>query len=355
MPHPFEDDYQDPKDQIHLSDADLDAMMAGSFGALGASLDVNALEAGETVTGIVIGVDEADVLVEVDSKHHGVIDTAEFDGDLPVVGSQVTAQYRTYDEGRGLLVLAVREARKELFWDEINIGSVYVGRVTGVNRGGLTVDIKGARAFLPISQIERGHVTDPESYVGQELECEVMSFDRAAQDLVISRRAILERERDDERLDAVTRFEVGAEVNGQVTRINQHGAFIELGGIEGLLHSSKLHRRGSDRPPLEEGFNVRVEVVHVDHAAGRIGLDYARQAVSAWDQIAADYAVGDEATGLVSRITSEGACITLDENVEGWIPPELVSENLRAGSLCKAQVYAIDEGLQKITLHPRAG
>ncbi|MEM7167613.1 MAG: S1 RNA-binding domain-containing protein [Planctomycetota bacterium] len=352
--HPFKDDYQDPKEQLNISDADLDAMMAGSFGALAESLDVDALEAGDTINGIVIGVDDAEVLVEVDSKHHGAIDRAEFDDDVPAVGSPVTAHYRRYDAGRGLLLLAVREARKELFWDEISEGTVYVARVTGVNKGGLTVDIKGARAFLPISQIERGHVTDPDSYVGQELECEVTSFDRAAQDLVVSRRVILERQRDDERFEAVARFEVGAEVQGRVTQINQHGAFIDLGGVEGLLHNSKLHRRGSDQPPLQTGDSVRVEVVHVDREAGRIGLDHAREQESTWDRVANDYAVGDEATGLVNRITTEGACILLDEGVEGWIPPELVSERLRPGSLCKAVVYAVDAGAQKITLHPRA-
>ena len=259
-----------------MSDAELDAMMAGALPGA-AEEDAVVVEPGERVRGIVIGVSDGEVLLEFDQKTHGVIDASEFPQDeLPVVGSALEALVQRYDRQREVVVLSVNETLKEIFWDDLTAGSVFEGSVTDVNKGGLTVDIKGTRAFLPISQIERYRVDDASVYVGRTLTVEVISFDRENQDLVVSRRNILDREAEVVRQETIGTFSEGQVVRGTVTRVNEHGAFIDLGGVDGLLHASKIRKQldsSGAQGTIEPGQSIEVEIAYMDPERGRIGLD----------------------------------------------------------------------------------
>ncbi|MGE3164424.1 MAG: S1 RNA-binding domain-containing protein [Planctomycetota bacterium] len=352
----FRDYFEDFSEGVNLSDADLDAMLAGSFATQDTEPEVGDLKPGDLVEGVVVSQQETELLIEIGSKLHGVVPREEFDGvALPALGSRIAAHFARRDDERGVLVLGVKEVQREVFWGEVREGHRFEGTVVAENRGGLTLEIRGTRAFLPISQIERNRVDDLKPYLGQRMQVEVTAVDRGKQDLVVSRRRILDAEWEEEKVRAVARIRVGDEVRGRVTRINQHGAFVDIGGVEGLVHASKLRaaQGKADSAPVREGQDLEVRIAYVDPGAGRVGLDLRVIADDPWQHIAADYAQGDDVTGLVKRLTAEGAVITLDEGLEGWIPASAMTAAVRVGSLCQARVVRVDAGARRLELRPR--
>lgn len=349
-------DYFDAPDDFDLSDGELDALLAQSLGEPAASAATDAtdqLDPGERVTGTVVGPQGKELLLELDRKSYGVVDLSEFGADVPVRGEKIAATYLRYDDERDMAILAVAEVRREIFWEELHEGEVLEGVAIAENKGGLTLDIHGTRAFLPISHIERGRVEDASVYIGQKLRVAVVSFNRTEKDLVVSRRQLLDQEWEATQQEAILSFGVGDEVLGTVVRLNAHGAFIDVGGVEGLLHSSKLRAsRHADATELQEGQQVRVQITHVDAAAGRMGLDLCADPLDSWVAGAEAYEVGEEATCLIRKVTSEGAEAVIDETIAGWIPAELVTGSLRAGSLCRAVVTGKNEALRRIELRP---
>ena len=273
-------------------------------------------------------------------------------------GDRVAAHFVRLDPERELAILSLGETRREVFWGQLAAGDLLEGRVSGVNKGGLTVDISGEEAFLPISQIELSRVDDLTGYVGMQITCEVLSFDRSERDLVVSRRGILEREREAGRGDAVARLQEGQIVSGRVQRLTVHGAFIDLGGVDGLLPQTRIRRRqkeiGGDAP-LEEGETVDVEIVRLDREAGRVSLDFLALGSDAWSGVADEYQVEDTATGLVTRIDAEGAWILIDDGVEGVIPTRLLGttgEAIESGMICRTVILSIDLAARRIELKP---
>lgn len=348
---PFPEDLDAFTSDTDLSDAELDALMAGALPGTQDESSAEVVQPGERVHGTVITVRDNEVLVELDHKSHGVIDAREFrDEELPVPGSSLDALVQHFDDKRELVVLSVSETRREVFWDELTTGTVFEGVVSQINKGGLTLDIKGARAFLPVSQIERQRVEDLKPYLGRKLTVEVISFDRAAEDLVVSRRNILDREADVLRQEAITHCTVGQVVQGTVTRINEHGAFIDVGGVDGLLHRSKIlqHQRelGSEST-LRAGQTLHVEIVHVDPDRLRIGLDFHHAASDDWDRAIGDYEVGQQITGLVTRVTADAACVLVEEGVEGTIPD---AGSMTRGSVVRVEIVAIHRQRREVIL-----
>ncbi|MBN1443653.1 MAG: 30S ribosomal protein S1 [Planctomycetes bacterium] len=358
FPDPFEDD----QEAIDMSDEELEALLlgSGSPAAEPESASVESLEAGARISGMVIDFRGGEILVEIDSKTHGVVDESEFeDEDLPAIGSTLQASFVRFDAARALAVLSVRGARKEIFWDELRPGLLVEGTVTEVNKGGLTLDIRGARAFLPISQIERERVEDPSAYVGARLRCEVTSFDRADQNLVVSRRAILEREAAELRGKALARLGEGEVLKGTVVRLIDAGAIVDLGGAEGLLHSSKIRERHQElgrEKSLEVGQQIEVTIVRIDRERGRVSLDFHRLAGETWSRSVEGYSAGDEATGWITNVTPDGAAVSLEEGVEGWIPRRYLldlTEPPRRGSLIRVTIASIDLDEHRIELRPQ--
>ncbi len=332
--------------------------MADSLEKLDGSKEKETLEPGARVEGIIISIGDEGALVEIGSKQHGIIERSELEGLELCPGESVTAHFVRVDSKQELAILSLAETRREIFWDQLSAGDLLEGQVTGVNKGGLTVDIAGEKAFLPISQIELSRVDDLSGYVGMQITCEVMSFDRGERDVVVSRRGILEREREAGRVHAVAGLEEGQIVSGRVTRITAHGAFIDLGGVDGLLPQNKIQRRQKSmggNAPLKEGETVQLEIVHLDREAGRVSLDFQAIGVDGWSQVPEEYQVEDTATGLVTRIDAEGAWVLIDEGVEGVIPTVLLAgtkQPIEAGALCRTVIVSIDLSARRIELKP---
>ena len=357
----FPDEYERELEKVELlSDADLEALLQGHSPPMAGTAGSERIEPGTRVTGTVVDLRGGEVLLELDTKTHGVIPEDEFEGELPAIGKRIQASVERHDEARELVVLGVRETRREVLFDELRPGMVLEGRAVEANKGGLVVAVKGIRAFLPLSQIDRSRVEDPTVFVGQTVRCEVTSIDRAGNDVVVSRRAVLEREAEEARGKALARLGEGETLKGRVVRVNEHGAFIDLGGVEGLLHASRSHQRRAEadaagEEALSPGREVEVVVARIDRERGRVSLDFNRLAAKDWSRTIESYGVGDEATGWVSRISEEGAHISLDEGVEGVIPPSRLAalgERPSRGSILRVVITAIDRDRQRIELEP---
>lgn len=360
----FKDDFEEDLDQIAgLSDADLEALMGGGQ-AKTPDAETRRHEPGDRVKGLVIGVQGDEILVELDGKTLGVIDINEFEGDeIPEVGDEVEAEYVQFDASKEACILSTKAVRTEVTWDQLHVGAVLEGTVTGSNRGGLTLDIKGIRAFMPISQIDRQRVEELEPYVGKKLAGEVTRVDRNQEEIVLSRRAILEREHEVEREKALASLVEGAVVTGRVSRVNQHGAFIDVGGVDGLLHVSKIQkmkREGEDEPRIREGQTLDVELVRIDREQGRIALDLVDRSTPAAPRVTptgtfeTDYEVGDEITGWITRFGDDGgAVVSIEEGVTAHVPADRLQPDWGPGTVIEASVTRIQNTPPHIWLEPR--
>jgi ribosomal protein S1 len=360
----FDDTFDDALQQATgMSDADVERLMSGtSAGPAGAaSAGVESLEPGTRVDGVVVDHRGGEILVELDGKTLGVIDELEFSGGSPPpAGEKIQAQFEHYDRSKGHAILSVGGVRKEIFWEELRRGAVFEGTVTAVNKGGLTLDIKGTRAFMPVSQIERQRVQVLEPYIGKRLRCEVTDFDAVAQNLIVSRRAILEQEAAVERVDTLARIVEGEIRGGKVMRITTHGAFVDIGGMDGLVPATKIHaqlKAGTLAKPLEEGQEIQVQVVRVDRERERVSLDIKQVESEAWGHAIEGYSVGEELTGWLSRRTATEIAVSIDEGIEGVIPQELhylLGADVQPGAILKVVIVAIDEEKRLVLLRPAA-
>jgi small subunit ribosomal protein S1 len=355
---------KDPGDQfgdMYMSDAELEALMESAGMPSPRSperrpeTELGSLEPGARVRGTVIETRGGEVLVELDSKTHGVIPGDEFgDEPFPELGTVVDATFVRLDPAQGLALLSVQDVRLEIMWEELRVGMLLEGTVTGTNKGGLTLDIKKVRAFMPISQIERERVEDPASYVGRKLRCEVTSFDRATENLVVSRRAILDREAEAARAKALAQLTEGDVVMGTVVRLTDFGAFVDVGGFEGLLHKSKItehHKEIGQEDPLHAGQRLEVEILRVDVSRGRVALGFVRRAVSSGASLEG-FSPGDTLTGWVRNVTQAGATLSFEDGVEGMIPRRSMTDKVQEGAVLKVVITSIDAPARRIELRP---
>jgi ribosomal protein S1 len=355
----FNDPFDDLLKEARMSDAELERLMGSAGGAAQKSGGYEALDPGTRVRGVVVDVTRGEVLVELDGKTLGILEAAEFPGEeRPAVGERIEASFERFDGSKGLAVLSLGRARREVLWEELRIGTVLEGTVSAVNKGGLTLDIRGARAFLPVSHVELTRVEDLGGYVGKKLSCEVTSFDPSTRNLVVSRRRILEREAEATRTTALARLGEGEVLRGTVKRVTEHGAFIDLGGVDGLLPERRMQEHLKLKnltAPLAEGQEVEVEIVRMDRERGRITLDFKLMDAQAWGRAIEGYSAGDVVTGWVSRRDQDGVILSIDEGLEGILPAEyfhLLDEAPRPGSILKAAIATIDPARRRITLKP---
>lgn len=362
--HRFRDEVDKQLSEIGMSDAQLEALMAragmpGDKFGVEPELDFAELTPGQRLAGTVINVRGGEVVVELSSKAHGLIEDGEFEDEpLPKVGERLQSNFVRYDPKRQMAILSLKQARDEVLWDEIKPGLILKGLVTEVNKGGLTLSVKGIRVFMPVSQIERERVADMAPYVGKTLTCEVTQFDRAEKNVVVSRRTILEREHLEERDKAFARINEGDQFEGTIMRMNEYGAFVDIGGAEGLLHQSKIEAyyrdHGRDQQ-LKTGQRVTVVVVRVEAGRGRIGLEFPRVQTAQVNRVLEGFEVGQTVAGWVTSIGNEGVLLALDEGVEGFIPlRELgdLGESLRKGNVVRGTIIAIDKEKNRIEVKP---
>lgn len=280
-------------------------------------------EIGQTVAGTVLEVAESVVIVDVGLKREGLLPREEIKGEEIRAGEtiQVTVA-RQAPEGYYRLSRANVAVPKD--WSGLenaySSGSVISGTVTSAIKGGLSVDV-GARAFLPASRSGTRDAAEMETLVGQEIRCKVIQLDTAKEDVVVDRRAVLEQEAREARERLVGELQPGIVVTGTVRSLTDFGAFIDIGGVDGLLHVADMawHRVQKPADVLKQGEEIEVKVLKVDPASQRISLGRKQLVPDPWSQVEEKYAVGERVQGKVVRLTDFGAFVQLEPGVDGMI------------------------------------
>ena len=287
---------------------------------------VGDIEEGEVVRGRVVEVRDSEVLVDIGYKSEGTIAIEEFRhaGTLPKVGEEIEVYLESKEDSEGLIVLSKDKADKIKVWDAISkshdSGTPVEGKVVEVVKGGLSVDV-GVRAFLPGSQVYLRPVKNLASMLGQIIRAKVIKLNRRRGNVVLSRRAVLEEEREEKRKHTLSVLSEGMVLTGAVKNITDYGAFIDLGGIDGLLHVTDMSwgRVGHPSEIFQIGDQVEVVVLHFDRETGRVSLGYKQKSSDPWAIVDARFPVGAKVQGRVVSLTNYGAFIELEPGVEGLV------------------------------------
>ena len=312
--------------------------------------------------GKVVAIDGDDIFVDMGGRSEGLLPAVQYaDEPLPEVGSTVEVTIEGYDEANGLLVLSREGAMLAATWETLEEGQAVEGRVTGHNKGGLELTINGIRAFMPISQIEMFHVEDLHPYVDQRLQCEVTEIDRREQNVIVSRRALLEREAAAAAEKLWETLAEGQTLRGKVRSIMPYGAFVDIGGVDGLLHVSNMsHSRVEDPAAVvSEGQEIEVMVLSVDRDERRISLGLKQMTPDPWEGAEVRWPADAIVTGTVTHLADFGAFVALAEGVEGLIPISELSFERRIGhpsevvnpsDVVRVRVLNVDTERKRISL-----
>jgi small subunit ribosomal protein S1 len=274
--------------------------------------------------GRVISIDQKDdaVFVDFGGKSQGIAPLSQFE-EVPAVGSELEFNVDRYDPREGLLILSKKGvAAQNVTWDNLEIGQIVEGVVTGVNKGGLEVQVKSMRAFMPAGQVDLYFNPDLNVFLNQKLTAEVTQFDPHGKNLIISRRNVLEREKEELKVKMLAEVQEGQTRRGTVRTVTDYGAFVDLGGLDGLLHVSEMsHRRGMKPGDfVKVGDIVDVKIVKFDPETRKLSLSLKQAMADPWVGAEGKYGVGTAVTGRVSKVESFGAFIEVEEGVEGLLP-----------------------------------
>lgn len=288
-------------------------------------------EDGDVVSGQVVRIDKDEVLVDIGYKSEGVIPSNELSirksvnpEDEVELGQQVDALVLTKEDQSGRLLLSMKRARFEKAWQRIeqaaSSGEIIEGKVVEVVKGGLILDL-GVRGFLPASLVDIRRVHDLDEFTGQELECKVIELNRGRNNVVLSRRAVLEEERKEARLQILDRLQPGDVVEGKISNIVDFGAFVDLEGIDGLIHISEIAWSHVNHPSevLSVGDTVRVKVLEIDRERQRISLGLKQTQEDPWHRVMSKYGIGNVLEGTVTKVVPFGAFVEVFGGVEGLV------------------------------------
>jgi ribosomal protein S1 len=306
-----------------------------------------------------------DVFIDLPGgRTQGVLPSLQFPDGVPPIGTEVEVHIDGFDGANGVLLLSRLGAAVQADWDSVAIGQIVEARVLEVNKGGLSVDVNGIRGFMPISQIDLYRVEDAATYVNQKLKCMVAEVDPSERNLVVSRRGLLEKEREETREQTWAELKEGQIREGIVRSIREFGAFVDIGGVDGLIHVSELSWQRVKDPSevVQPGQKVKVVVLKLDREKRKIGLGLKQLTASPWDDVPEKYHVGQVVTGKVSRTTDFGAFVELEPAVEGLIhiselsPVRVrrVSDIVKPGQEVQTAILNIDKEQRRIALSLKA-
>lgn len=353
----FSDDVDAEIDAV-LSDISMDDVVATT------EASTEEIEAGTRVKAAVTKIHEDNVFVRLAGQSEGIATLHHF-REAPQEGDLVEIIVRGLNKEDGLYELAVPGASIGVSdWEDITEGAVIDALVTGSNTGGLEVAINSIRGFIPASQIDRFRVEDFSGYVNQKLTCVVVEVKPEKRKLVLSRRAILDRENEEKRKELLEELEAGQLRDGVVTKLMDFGAFVDLGGVEGLIHVSKVSWSRVKHPSevLTVGENVRVKIEKIDENANRISLSHRDTLEHPWKGIDTQFAVNDIVKGTVTKIADFGAFVKIAPGIEGLVHiSELayqrvakVSNVVKEGQELEVKIQSIDPQSQKLSLSHKA-
>lgn len=316
------------------------------------------------VTGKVAKIHREDVFVDLPGMSQGVVPLRQFETP-PTEGEQLELVVAKFNAEEGLYELSRPHQAVEVGnWEDVQEGQIVDVTVTGSNKGGLECQIAGLRGFIPLGQLSIYRVEHPEDYVGQRLSCVVTEANRDRRNLVLSHRAVMEREREEKRDTLMAELAPGQLREGIVRSIKDFGAFVDLDGVDGLIHISQLSWDRVNHPSevVEVGQKVKVRVEKIDKDTGKISLSYREVGENPWEKAASKYYVGARVKGAVSRLMDFGAFVKLEPGVEGlvhvselsyqrvWRPSDMLSE----GQEVEVKVLSVDAEKQRISLSLKA-
>src|SRR5512132_3152432 len=325
---------------------------------------------GEVVRGKVVRVDKDEVLIDIGYKSEGVIPVSELSirrsvnpADEVELGDQVDALVLTKEDAEGRLILSKKRARFEKAWRKIEgaaeSGEPVDGTVIEVVKGGLILDL-GVRGFLPASLVDIRRVHNLDEFTGQTLECKVIELNRSRNNVVLSRRAVLEEERKEVREQILGRLQPGQVVEGKISNIVDFGAFVDLEGIDGLIHISELSWSHVNHPSevVSIGDTVRVKVLDIDKDRQRISLGLKQTQEDPWQRVLNDYKEGDVLEGTVTKVVAFGAFVEILPGVEGLVHiselaqhhVESPAEVVRPGDELKVKILEVEDARRRLSL-----
>jgi small subunit ribosomal protein S1 len=327
-------------------------------------------EEGEVVTGNVVRIDKDEVLVDIGYKSEGVIPANELSIRKSVdpreevsLGEEVDAMVLTKEDQDGRLIMSKKRARFEKAWRRIEAaaesGEPVIGSVIEVVKGGLIIDL-GVRGFLPASLVDIRRVPNLDEYMGTQIETKVIELNRSRNNVVLSRRAVLEEERKEVRQQILDRLQPGLVVEGQISNIVDFGAFVDLDGIDGLIHISELSWSHVNHPSeiLGIGDTVQVKVLDIDRDRQRISLGLKQTQEDPWQRIVDTYNTGDELAGKVTKVVTFGAFVEVLDGVEGLVHiSELAAHHVESpreivhpGDEIRVKILEIDSERRRLSL-----
>ena len=320
----------------------------------------------EVVEGEVTAVTKREVVVTIGGKSEGVIPVSEFRYDPDIkVGDKVEVYVESAEDKKGQLVLSHRKARTLKSWDRVNEAfendEIVKGFVKTRTKGGMIVDVFGIEAFLPGSQIDIKPIRDYDQFVNQNIDCKIVKINQEFRNVVVSHKALLEAEQEAKRAELISKLEKGQVLEGVVKNITNYGVFVDLGGVDGLIHITDLSWGRVNHPEEVVSLDEKIKVVVLDfnEQQKRIALGLKQLTPHPWDNLDANIKEGDKVKGKVILIADYGAFIEIEPGVEGLVhvsemswSPRLHSaqEFLKVGDEVEAQVLSIDREARKISL-----
>lgn len=343
------------------------------------SVAAESIRSGEVVTGTVVAVDGDEVIIDIGYKSEGRVPKAQFtddNGNLYVQpGHKIRVMVEDLEDQGGYVRLSKEKADRRRIWDEIQEAFeknlVVEGRITGRVKGGLQVDI-GVKAFLPQSQVDLHKVRNLDPYIGvkEPMRFKIIKCNKARNNVVVSRREVLEVEREVERNETLKTLEVGATVTGTVKNLTDYGAFVDLGGIDGLLHITDMSygRLNTPSDKVKVGEQLNVKVLRIDHEVDKEGKDRYKVALGLkqleadpWSDVDYRFPIGSKVTGKVVSVVDYGAFVEITEGVEGLVhfsemtwskkaKHQHPSKFIKVGAEVEAIILSIDKSNRRISL-----
>ena len=331
---------------------------------------IHPFQEGDVVTGHVVRIDNDEVLVDIGYKSEGVIPAGELSirksvdpSDEVSLGEEVDALVLTKEDQDGRLILSKKRARFEKAWRRIEAaaesGEPVEGGVIEVVKGGLIIDL-GVRGFLPASLVDIRRVPNLDEYMGQTIECKVIELNRSRNNVVLSRRAVLEEQRKEDRERILDRLQPGQIVEGTISNIVDFGAFVDLDGIDGLIHISELSWSHVNHPSelLSIGDTVSVKVLDIDRQRQRISLGLKQTQEDPWQRVVDTYNIGDELEGNVTKVVTFGAFVEILDGVEGLVHISELAQHhvdnpreiIQPGDPVRVKILEIDSERRRLSL-----
>jgi small subunit ribosomal protein S1 len=335
--------------------------------------EVSAIQVGDTVQGKVTKVDAKQALVDIGYKTEGILPISEVSSlhiekvaDALSVGDELSLKVTKINEEKDEIIVSKKAVDAVKAWEELenkyNSGEVFEIQVADVVKGGLVADV-GVRGFIPASHVERHFVDSFDDYKGRTLPVKVVELDREKNKVILSHRAVLEEEQNQQKQGIYDQLQVGSVIEGTVQRLTDFGAFVDVGGVDGLVHVSEMSWQRVEKPSdvVKEGDKVTVKILKIDKEHERISLSMKEAGPSPWEQALSQLKVGSVVSGTVRRLVSFGAFVEVAKGVEGLVHISQISnkhigapsEVLKEGQEVQVKILDVNPAEQRISLSIR--